>query len=112
MNKRPAYPGRDQLDAANMLFRRNLARAHREAARHDPSLLPDVERIAVEAANVLGRLAEDAQAVYDSSKRVQAGLKAAEDKTRAVLKKAARRGSTQAAAILTRLDERSADDDG
>ncbi|MFF9215508.1 hypothetical protein [Streptomyces viridosporus] len=117
MPNKPAYPGRDQLDTANALFRRNVARAYREATRHDPKLLPDLERVVREAAEHLGRLAQDAQAVHDASSRIRAALKAQEDKTRATLRKAVRRGSPQAADMLRRLDEhaarrgRPADDD-
>jgi hypothetical protein len=106
--RRPNYPGRDQLDAANMRFRRAVARLYREAGRHDPKLMPEVERIVREAAEVLGRLAADAEAAENSSTRHQAALKAQEDKLRARLRPAARRGDPRAVDILARLDQRAA----
>ncbi|MEW2610241.1 hypothetical protein AB0937_08525 [Streptomyces sp. NPDC047880] len=104
--RRPHYPGRDQLDAANTRFRRAVARLYREAGRHDPKLMPEVERIVREAAETLGRLAADAEAAESTSARHQAALKAQEDKIRAQLRPAARRGDPRAAGILARLDQR------
>jgi hypothetical protein len=103
--RRPNYPGRDQLDAANMRFRRAVARLYREAGRHDPKLMPEVERIVREAAETLGRLAVDAEAAENTSARHQAALKAQEDRLRAKLRPAARRGDPRAADILARLDQ-------
>ncbi|MEU3413745.1 hypothetical protein ABZ760_21160 [Streptomyces sp. NPDC006658] len=108
MPNKPAYPGRDQLDAANMRFRRALARLHREGVRHDPDLLPELERIVREAAETLGRLAADAEAAENTSQRHQAALKAQEDKIRAKLRPAARCGDPRAMQLLRRLDERAA----
>ncbi|MFH9012656.1 hypothetical protein ACH4C6_14860 [Streptomyces sp. NPDC017943] len=105
--RRPHYPGRDQLDVANTRFRRAVARLNREAGRHDPKLMPEVERIVREAAETLGRLAADAEAAENTSARHQAALKVQEDKLRAQLRPAARRGDHRAAGILARLDERS-----
>lgn len=105
---RPHYPGREQLDNANMRFRRAVARLHREAGRHDPKLMPEVERIVAEAAETLGRLATDAEAAENTSARHQRALKAQEDRLRAQLRPAARRGDARAVSILARLDERSA----
>ncbi|MGW4021070.1 hypothetical protein [Streptomyces sp. NPDC005009] len=106
--RRPNYPGRDQLDTANMRFRRAVTRLYREAGRHDPKLMPEVERIVREAAETLGRLAADAEAAENTSARHQAALKKQEDKLRAKLRPAARRGDLRAVSILARLDQRSA----
>ncbi|MGW1363510.1 hypothetical protein ACWCQP_39600 [Streptomyces chartreusis] len=106
--RKPGYPGREQLDTANMRFRRAVSRLHREAGRHDPKLMPEVARIVNEAAETLGRLAADAEAAENTSARHQAALKAQEDKLRAQLRPAARRGDVRALSILARLDERTA----
>ncbi|MFD1660001.1 hypothetical protein ACFSL4_17810 [Streptomyces caeni] len=106
--RKPNYPGREQLDAANARFRRAVSRLHREAGRHDPKLMPAVERIVLEAAETLGRLAQDAEAAENTSARHQAVLKAQEDKIRAQLRPAARRGDQRAVSILSRLDQRAA----
>ncbi|MCZ9337006.1 hypothetical protein NGM37_04340, partial [Streptomyces sp. TRM76130] len=71
-----------------------------------------LERVVREAAEHLGRLAQDAQAVEDSSARHRVALKAAEDRTRALLRKSVRRGGTgaeRAAVLLARLDARGAE---
>ncbi|ULR50594.1 hypothetical protein [Streptomyces deccanensis] len=108
MTANPQYPGRDQLDTANARFRRAISRLHREAGRHDPKLMPTVERIVREAADTLGRLAADAEAAESTSQRHQTDLKAQEDKLRATLRPAARRGDERAVSILARLDARTA----
>lgn len=66
---RHGYPGRPELDAANMRFRRALARLHKEAARHDPELLPALTEIVGEATEHLLRLAGDAEAAEQGSAR-------------------------------------------
>lgn len=108
MTAKPQYPGRDQLDTANARFRRAIARLHREAGRHDPKLMSEVERIVREAADTLGRLAQDAEQAEGASTRHQRALKAQEDKTRAILRKAGRRGDQRAVDMLARLDARAA----
>lgn len=100
---RPAYPGRPELDAANMRFRRALARLHREASRHDPDLTPRLAAIVGEATEHLLRLAADAEAAEDGSARHRAALKAEEEKMRGALRKAARGGSLRAARMLEQL---------
>ncbi|MEV5918944.1 hypothetical protein [Streptomyces sp. NRRL F-5527] len=108
MTNKPAYPGRERLDVANAAFRRAVARLHREAVRHDQALLAPLEALVTEAAETLGRLAADASAAEASSQRHQKALKAQEDKLRATLRRAARRGSPFAEQQLQRLDERAA----
>ncbi|WP_327662447.1 MULTISPECIES: hypothetical protein [unclassified Streptomyces] len=109
MTSKPAYPGRDQLDTANQRFRRAVARLFREAVRHDDKLLPEVERIVREAAEVLGRLAVEAENAEELSQRHQAATKREEDKMRAALKKLSRNGeNARAAALLEQVEERAA----
>lgn len=103
---KPAYPGRAELDAANMRFRRAVSRLFREAARHDPSLMPRVAAIVGEATEHLTRLANDAQAAEDSSERHRKALAEADTKMRRTLRKAARQGSAHAARLLARMDDR------
>ncbi|MBT2450933.1 hypothetical protein J7F03_28435 [Streptomyces sp. ISL-43] len=100
------YPGRPELDQANARFRRAAARLHKEAVKHDPNLMPALSSIVAEAAEHLGRLAGDLEAAESSSARNKRVLKAAEDKMRATLRPAARRGDERAARLLARLDER------
>lgn len=66
---RHGYPGRAELDAANMRFRRGLARLYREGSRHDPKLLADLTAIVGEAVEHLLRLAGDAEAAEEGSER-------------------------------------------
>ena len=100
----PNYPGRPALDEANMRFRRALARLYREGARHDPTLIPQLEAVVREATKRLTTLAAKAEQAEGTSARHRAALKKEEDKTRATLRRAVRQGSTRAAAILARLD--------
>ncbi|MEU1117810.1 MULTISPECIES: hypothetical protein [unclassified Streptomyces] len=104
----PNYPGRPALDEANMRFRRALARLYREGARHDPSLIPQLEAVVSEATKRLTTLAVKAEKAEDGSVRHRAALKAQEDKLRATLRKGVRRGDARAAEILARLDARAA----
>lgn len=105
---RPTYPGRDPLNEASARARRAFAAVFKEGRRHDPKLLPALERLVVEAAETLARIATDAEALEQSSARHQRVLKAQEDRNRALLKKAARGGSARAVAILQRMDEQAA----
>ena len=84
------YPGRAELDAANMRFRRALSRLHREGARHDPKLLPRLAAIVGEATEHLLRLAGDAEGAENTSERHRKAIKAEQDKARRILGKAAR----------------------
>lgn len=101
-----AYPGRAELDAANARFRRALARASREAARHDSKLIPHLAAIIGEATEHLHRLASDVEAVENSSARHRQGLAAAEEGLKRSLRKAARQGSPEAVRLLARVQER------
>ncbi|MET7900350.1 hypothetical protein ABZS86_02355 [Streptomyces sp. NPDC005355] len=103
---KPAYPGRAELDAANMHFRRAVARLNREAKRHDPSLLPRLAAIVAEATEHLTRLANDAQTAEDSSERHRKALAEAETRMQRTLRKAVRQGSPHAARLLARMDDR------
>ncbi|MCX4972182.1 hypothetical protein [Streptomyces sp. NBC_00620] len=103
---KPAYPGREQLDTANMRFRRALARLHREAGRHDPALMPKLAAIVQNATTQLAALAVEAEKAEDSSTRHRAALKKEEDKVRATLRKGVRRGDPRAVSMLERLDAR------
>ena len=105
---RPTYPGRDPLNEASARARRAFAAVFREGRRHDPKLLPELEKLVVEAAETLARIATDAEALEQSSARHQRTLKAQEDRNRALLKKAVRGGSQRAVAILQRMDEQAA----
>ncbi|MFF3897922.1 hypothetical protein ACFYY3_33175 [Streptomyces sp. NPDC001812] len=93
------YPGRDRLDAANRGFRRALARLAREGRRHDPELLPEVERIATEAAGHLERLAEDATEAEGKSTRHRAALAREQENLTRTLRKLSRSNPTLAARI-------------
>lgn len=104
--KPKGYPGRPELDAANARFRRALSRLHREAARHDPKLLPRLAAIVGEATEHLLRLAGDAEAAENTSERHRKALAAEEDKVRRILRRGVRQGSPRAAALLVQLDER------
>lgn len=100
------YPGRTELDTANARFRRAVSRLHREAARHDPQLLPTLTSIVSEAAEHLQRLASDAEAAENCSARHKAALAAAEEKVRRTRHKGVRAGNPRAADLLARLDDR------
>lgn len=102
------YPGRDRLDAANRQFRRALARLAREGRRHDPELLPVVERIATEAAGTLDRLAKDATEAEGKSARHRAAL-AREQKN---LTRTLRQLSRSNPALAARLARGIAEQDG
>ncbi|MFJ9217879.1 hypothetical protein ACIRJL_17205 [Streptomyces sp. NPDC102383] len=109
MTNKPAYPGRDQLDTANQRFRRALARLNREAIRHDNKLLPEVERLALKAAEVLNGIAQEAENAEGLSQRHQAALKREEDRMRATLKKLSHSGQNERAAnLLQQVEEMSA----
>ncbi|MEU8891140.1 hypothetical protein [Streptomyces sp. NPDC048442] len=105
------YPGRPELDAANMRFRRALARLHKEAVRHDPALMPQLAAVIGEATEHLLRLARDAEAAESTSERHRKGLAAEEEKLRRVLRKGARQGNPRMVALLARVDERATGDD-
>ncbi|MCP3769503.1 hypothetical protein [Streptomyces sp. MAR25Y5] len=93
------YPGRDRLDNANRGFRRALARLAREGRRHDPELLPEVERIATEAADHLERLAKDATEAEGNSARHRAALAREQESLTRTLRKLSRSNPTLAARI-------------
>ena len=109
---RHGYPGRPELDAANMRFRRALARLHKEGARHDPKLLADLEAIVGEAVEHLLRLAHDAEAAEDNSQRHVKAVEVAEDGLRRSLAKAGHRGRPGSVALLATLDARQKSRDG
>jgi len=102
--QRPSYPGRDRLNETSARARRAFAAVFKEGRRHDPKLLPQLEALVQEAAETMGRIAADAEALEQSSVRHQRELKRLADKNRALLRKAQRRGSTRATGILERLD--------
>lgn len=87
------YPGRPELDAANMRFRRALTRCAREAGRHDQTLFPKLETIVRQATADLLRLAEQAEKVEEGSARHRKGLKDAEDKLNRSIRRAVRQGA-------------------
>lgn len=101
---RPTYPGRDRLNETSAHARRAFAAVFKEGRRHDPKLLRELEKLVLEAAETLSRIAADAEALEQSSARHQRALKAQQDKTRALLKKAQRAGSTRGVATLQRID--------
>lgn len=69
------YPGRDRLDAANMRFRRAVARLHREGVRHqDAETAAKVGPIVARAEAVLRELAAEAEQAADNSARHLAAL--------------------------------------
>lgn len=98
-----SYPGRPELDAANMRFRRALARLHKEGVRHDPTLLPRLASIVGEATEHLLRLAGDAEAAENTSERHRKALAAEQAKARRLLGKAART-NPRAARLLARIE--------
>ncbi|MFI1726901.1 hypothetical protein [Streptomyces sp. NPDC020489] len=100
----PTYPGRDDLNKASARARRAFAAVFKEGRRHDPKLLPDLAQLVAEAAETLNRIASDAEALEQASARHQRALKAQQDKTRALLRKAQRSGSTRGVATLERID--------
>ncbi|TFE49002.1 hypothetical protein E3E14_16685 [Streptomyces sp. ICN441] len=98
------YPGRPELDSANMRFRRALSRLHKEAVRHDPELLPRLAAIVGEATEHLARLAGDAEAAENTSERHRKALALEQEKARRAARVLARRGSPRGAQILSVLD--------
>ncbi|MDX2703950.1 hypothetical protein PV350_13920 [Streptomyces sp. PA03-6a] len=104
--QRATYPGRTELDAAESRLRRALARCGREAARHDPKLIPKLAEIVGEATEHILRVAADIEALESTSARHRRDLEQAEEGMKRVLQRAARRGSPQAARMLARMQER------
>lgn len=101
------YPGRDALNKANARARRAFAAVHREATRHDEALLPELGNLVAQAADALNRIAAAAEQLESSSQRHQRDLKQQEDKIRANLRRAQRRGgqgAARATQILAQLD--------
>jgi hypothetical protein len=100
----PAYPGRPELDTANARFRRALARLARETRRHDPTLMPRLTAIVGEATEHLHRLAADAEETENSSTRNRKAVADADARLKSSLRRAARRGSPEAARLLARVE--------
>ncbi|MGY3202670.1 hypothetical protein [Streptomyces sp. TE5632] len=99
------YPGRDRLDDANRGFRRALASLAREGRRHDPELLPMVERIATEAAGHLERLAKDATEAEGKSTRHRAALAREQENLTRTLRKLSRSNPALAARLARGVAE-------
>ena len=104
------YPGRPELDAANMRFRRALARLHREAGRHDPALMPQLAAIVGEATEHILRLAHDAEAAENTSERHRKALAVEQEKLLRNLRKGARQGNPRMARVLASVEELAAAD--
>ncbi|MFF3872922.1 hypothetical protein [Streptomyces sp. NPDC001978] len=103
-----AYPGRDDLNRAQARLRRAFARTFKEGIRHDSKLIPELAKLVAEAADTLSRIASDAEQLESASVRHQRALKQQEDKIRATLRPAARRGDARAVSLLARIDARAA----
>ncbi|MBT2397231.1 hypothetical protein [Streptomyces sp. ISL-100] len=92
------YPGREQLDAVNMRFRRAVARLAREGAK-DPATAAKLAPIIAEAVEALERLTAQASQAEGSS----AGHRGAMEREQAKLDRLARRaGITLRPAPTTR----------
>jgi hypothetical protein len=63
------YPGRDQLDAASMQFRRAVARLYREGERGDPETAAKLKPIIERAVWSLEALAGEAERAEQDSAR-------------------------------------------
>lgn len=92
------YPGREELNEANMRFRAALTQLHREGVR-DPKTAAKLLPLVEEAVQVLERLTTDALVAAGNSERWRAAAAAEAAKAVAVLKPGRK-------AKLPRLDRR------
>ncbi|MFG2671165.1 hypothetical protein [Streptomyces sp. NPDC048445] len=88
------YPGRDQLDAANMRFRKAVARLAREGAR-DPATAVKLPPIIAEAVQTLDRLTAEAADAEGNSERHRVALAAEAEKLARLQRRLGRRGGAR-----------------
>ncbi|MGC5007447.1 hypothetical protein [Streptomyces sp. DT203] len=88
------YPGRDQLDAANMRFRKAVARLAREGTK-DPATATKLPLIVAEAVQMLDRLTAAAIEAEGNSERHRAALAAEAEKLAQLQRRLARRGGAR-----------------
>ncbi|MFE5852527.1 hypothetical protein ACFQ61_04810 [Streptomyces sp. NPDC056500] len=108
--KNTAFEGRAELDQAWRCFRKALARLLREGRRSDAETLAKLAPIAAEAAEVLLRLAADAESAVSDSRRNRELLERDEARLRRTLQRGVRQGVPQAAGLLRQLDGGRPDD--
>ncbi|WP_405797225.1 hypothetical protein [Streptomyces sp. NBC_01506] len=117
VRKGSSYPDREQLDTANMRFRRALSRLWKESQR-SPDVANQLAPIIAEAARVLSELAGRAEQAEANSARNKADFRKRAQKGSATIRKAihaaeqrGREPNPRAVEMLARLDGMTGDDD-